>query len=301
MPVPQTDVPSSGLVGAVSLPDDLGVFPITRADELAAFFAAHGYAVLRGLWPEDTLRDLERSCVAAQRELLAGRLDSRHGSVELVEEADGAGTPATAFANYVAHLTDVSPEVRAAALAPQIADLVQRMIGPCVLLEDEPFGVVYQDARPGRDSGYSRIGWHSDWQSGPHLDRWPSVAFTVHLDGTGPDNGFLRVVPGSHLWATPAPFRNANGVPVPDGARPTGGHTDAAPPYEMPLGFAKVAGEAAVYCERGDILFHDAYLWHSAARATVDDAVRRHIRGGWYAGPLDPQVTIADFVKNAAR
>jgi ectoine hydroxylase-related dioxygenase (phytanoyl-CoA dioxygenase family) len=69
----------------------------------------------------------------------------------------------------------------------------------------------------------------------------------------------------------------------------------------MPLGFEKVPGEIAVYCDRGDLLFHDAYLWHSAARATTDDAVRRHIRGGWYSGTQDPKVTIADFVKNAAR
>jgi len=29
------------------------------------------------------------------------------------------------------------------------------------LLDDDRFGVVYQDARPGQHSGYSRIGWHS--------------------------------------------------------------------------------------------------------------------------------------------
>ena len=55
---------------------------------------------------------------------------------------------------------------------------------------------------------------------------------------------------------------------VPDGSAPWGGHSTEAPPTEMPLGFEKVLGEVAVYAERGDILFHDAYLWHSAARAT---------------------------------
>jgi ectoine hydroxylase-related dioxygenase (phytanoyl-CoA dioxygenase family) len=61
-----------------------------------------------------------------------------------------------------------------------------------------------------------------------------------------------------------------------------------------------VPGEIALYCERGDLLFHDAYLWHSAARATDDDTRRRHIRGGWFSG--DPAAaTVEDFVKNAAR
>jgi ectoine hydroxylase-related dioxygenase (phytanoyl-CoA dioxygenase family) len=163
--------------------------------------------------------------------------------------------------------------------------------------------VVYQDARPGRESGYARIGWHSDWQSGPHLGRWPSVGFTIHIDATSPENGFLRLVPGSHRWATPAPYRNANNVAVPERARPTGGHTDMPPPYAMPLGFERLRGEIALYCERGDLLFHDAYLWHSAARATVDTAVRRHIRGGWFSGAPDSENSdfLEDFIKNAAR
>jgi len=71
----------------------------------------------------------------------------------------------------------------------------------------------------------------------------------------------------------------------------------------MPLGFEKVPGEVAVYCDRGDVIFHDAYLWHSAARATDDDTKRRHLRGGWFRGiPLDPAGEhLDDFVKNAAR
>jgi hypothetical protein len=72
----------------------------------------------------------------------------------------------------------------------------------------------------------------------------------------------------------------------------------------MPLGFEKVPGEIGIYCERGDLLLHDSYLWHSAARATDDGGVRRHLRGGWYSGvPLDPKRGdwLDVFVKNAAR
>lgn len=85
----------------------------------------------------------------------------------------------------------------------------------------------------------------------PSKDIWPSTAFTFHVDGTSPANGFLRVVPGSHLWATPAPYRNINGVEVPSTARATGGRTATAPPFPMPLGFEKIRGEVAVYAERG--------------------------------------------------
>jgi len=69
----------------------------------------------------------------------------------------------------------------------------------------------------------------------------------------------------------------------------------------MPLRFEKVPGEVAVYAERGDLLFHDCYLWHSAAMATDPAACRRHVRGSWYAGNRPGRFTAADFVKNAAR
>jgi len=153
----------------------------------------------------------------------------------------------------------------------------RRRLGPQAwLLDYEQFGVVYQDARPGPRSGYSRIGWHTDHQSGPHLDVWPGLAFTIHFDPTSPANGFLRVLPGSHRGGT-------------DG---------------IPRGFERVPGEIGVYQERGDVLFHDADLWHSAARATAEGeaAMRRHLRGSWHGGTrLDVGHGTDDFVKNAAR
>jgi ectoine hydroxylase-related dioxygenase (phytanoyl-CoA dioxygenase family) len=68
----------------------------------------------------------------------------------------------------------------------------------------------------------------------------------------------------------------------------------------MALGFEKIPGEIALYTEPGDVLLHDCYLWHSAARATADDTVRRHVRGGYYVGDKDGDGAKEVFVKNAA-
>jgi hypothetical protein len=238
-------------------------------------FEENGFVTLHGLFDEATLETLDRETAQLQQRLLAGELPERCGTV-ILDDPDAVidGQP---FAHYVCHATEVSPTVRAAVWHPVLLDVIGRLLGESAwLLEDDRFGVVFQDARPGERSGYSRIGWHSDFQSGPHLAVWPSVAFTIHLDATSPQNGFLRVVPSSHLG----------------------------PPDGMPLGFEKIDGEVALYCDRGDVLLHHSNLWHSAARATDDGpgATRRHLRGGWYGGDrLAPNHGLDDFVKNARR
>ena len=248
-------------------------------DAAAGFLARHGFTILRRVFDEEFLRALAEDCARIQREVALGRHGERYGGEIFVDDtaAVGGSDAPEPFVNYVSHVTELSALALEAATAPAIVAVMRRALGDSAwLLDDERFGVVYQDARPGKESAYSRIGWHSDWQSGPHLDMWPSVAFTVHLDATSPANGFLRVVPGSHLL----------------------------PPDGMPPAFERVDGEIAVYADRGDVILHDAHLWHSAARATADGeaAIRRHVRGGWYGGRrLDPGHDNSDFVKNAAR
>jgi Phytanoyl-CoA dioxygenase (PhyH) len=258
-----------------SLADEVAVFTGPDFADIEPFFAEHGFAIVRGLYTEPELRELEAELEHQQARLLAGELPAVCGTV-ILDDPD-ALIDGEAFAHYVCHVTEVSPLTRTVVYHPVLVDLTARMLGADAwMLEDDRFGVVYQDARPGEQSGYSRIGWHSDAQSGPNLKVWPSVAFTVHVDGTSPRNGFLRVVPGSHLGGTEG----------------------------MPPGFEHVPGEMAVYCERGDVLLHHSDLWHSAARATDDGAgaVRRHVRGGWYGGErLAPNHGLDDFVKNAMR
>jgi hypothetical protein len=272
-PVPSAPLaaPSSPAFGW-TLP---GTFGTDELDELAAFYAMWGFAILRGVYTDSELVALSTDMEHQQSALLAGELPPKCGTAVL-DDPDAAveGSP---FAHYVCHVSQVSAVADQAVRARPLVAAMQRLIGPdCWLLDYERFGVVYQDSRPGEETYYSRIGWHTDWQSGPHLSIWPSTAFTIHLDGTSPANGFLRVVPGSHRLG----------------------------PEAQPLGFEPVIGEIAVYAERGDVILHDAHLWHSAARATEDPpgGVRRHIRGGYYGGTrLDEGHGVDDFVKNARR
>jgi len=285
----------------VTVPDltaltDLGVFTPDDGPEAAmTFYDRWGFVVLRDLVDADLIDAMETECVAAQSRVLAGELDAWYGSRKYLDDE----RKAERFVNYVDHIEELAPAIGTALATPALVDLVTRILGPDLWPGRD--GVVYQDARPGRESGYTRIGWHADWQAIPHLDIWPATAFTFHIDGTSPANGFLRVVPGSHLWATASPFENINNVAVPDGTPAARGYTDTPAPTPMPLGFEKIRGEIPVYAERGDVILHDAYLWHSAARATDDNTMRRHVRGGWHGGDRSLMDRETGFVKNAAR
>jgi ectoine hydroxylase-related dioxygenase (phytanoyl-CoA dioxygenase family) len=266
-------------------------------DALELCYRENGFVVLRGVIDAELTDAMEAECVAAQEQVIAHELPQRYGSTVFLDDV----AKAERFANYVEFVNELSPAVRDAAAHPVLLTVLRRLLGEdCWLRDSNQFGIVYQDARPGKESGYSRIGWHSDWQAGPSLDVWPSTAFTFHLDGTSPANGFLRVVPGSHQWATPAPYKNVNDVEVPADAVPARGYTDDPPPSEMPMRFEAVPGEIPVYVERGDVILHDAYLWHSAARATDETSTRRHVRGGYFGGDRAGEGA-EQFIKNAAR
>lgn len=275
-----------------------GVFAAADLAGIRWYYQMHGYAVVRGLFSDEHYARMEAECVEAQARVVAGELPERYGSTKYIDDP----AKAEKFANYVEHVTEVAPSVHEAVNDERLLTILRALLGEDIWFGgDVQSGVVYQDARPGRESGYTRIGWHSDWQASPSMDIWPATSITLHIDGTSPHNGFLRVVPGSHLWATPAPYKNVNNIAVPDTARPSGGRTLAPPPFPMPLTFEKVRGEVAVYAERGDVLLHDCYLWHSATRATDDRATRRHLRGSYFAGVRPTSGQQSEFIKNAAR
>lgn len=255
------------------------VFVLERdPTDLADEFDEQGWVVLSGFVPPAAVAGLTGAMEDLQDQLRAGALDAWHAGDVYTSVTPGERAP---HPHYVLDVARLCPAVDEVFHAPGLLGVARCIFGGVEPWEFGPehgdrFGVVYQDARPGEDMTYTRIGWHTDRQAYPTSSFHPSVAITVHLDGTSPANGFLRVVPGSHRSDTSG----------------------------MPAGFDKVPGEVGLYCNPGDVLLHHGDLWHAAARATEDppDGVRRHLRGSLFAGRRpEPGEPIEAFNKNAAR
>jgi ectoine hydroxylase-related dioxygenase (phytanoyl-CoA dioxygenase family) len=91
------------------------------------------------------------------------------------------------------------------------------------------------------------MGWHAD--IGFFCDQTVSVNTALYLDELTPDNGALRVLPGSHKTPFPLQGEAANG---------------------------DLAGEVRVLCPAGTMVLFDDCLWHRTG-ANVTDRPRRGI------------------------
>jgi hypothetical protein len=159
-----------------------GIFGPDQIDGLLAFFDANGYASLRGALDGSGLARAEAELAEAQSRVADGSLDARHATSIL--DDPGATIEGRRFAHYVCFATRAAPSADALVHHPALVGVAAGILGPQAwLLDYEQFGVVYQDARPDPGTGYSRIGWHTDHQSGPHLDIWPRPTAS---SGSGP-------------------------------------------------------------------------------------------------------------------
>jgi hypothetical protein len=98
--------------------------------------------------------------------------------------------------------------------------------------------------------------WHQDWwgwdEPLSYTDRIPQVNMMIYLAPTSPDNGCLRVIPGSHRQKHPI-----HEIPVAYGSLSRVENPD------HPL-YQSWEGEAAIAVQPGDVVVKDARLLHSA-------------------------------------
>jgi ectoine hydroxylase-related dioxygenase (phytanoyl-CoA dioxygenase family) len=129
--------------------------------------------------------------------------------------------------------------------SPRLLDLVEPLLGGDLVL-------LYSHIMSKKPGG-RRVAWHQD---GPYWHRVePKVAVTawIALDDATPENGCMRVVPGSH-----------------QGRRDLGQRLTDTPdliqdrPYELPPEAIDEARAVDIVMRRGDLSLHDSYLVHGS-------------------------------------
>src|SRR5262249_25368157 len=149
----------------------LGGGALSVTDDLVACFARDGYVVLRGLFDDVAMDELQRDMERVQRAVAHGEGAPEHSGTVVHAPFEGERPP---YVHYVNYVTKISPVADAAFHHPLIIDLLSRLLGPGMYFWDfSGHGAIYQDARPGEGMTYTRIGWHSDHQSRPTSDIWP--------------------------------------------------------------------------------------------------------------------------------
>ena len=232
--------------------------------------------MLRGLYTDDALDELQRELEDLQRQLVAGELPEACGTV-ILDDPDAMidGEP---FAHYVCEITPVSARARAAVMHPGRR---RRGAAPARPARLAARGRPLRRRVPGR----------------PPRRRLGLLAHRLALRrAVGPEP---RLVAVGRVHDPPRRDVAAERLP----ARRARVRTSAAPTACRP-GSRRCPARSALYCDRGDVLFHHSDLWHSAARATDDGegGIRRHVRGGWYGGTRPAaKHGLDDFVKNARR
>ena len=203
-------------------------------------FARDGYLVLPAFAPALQLRELQQ---LARQELLA-----RQRPLEFESLADYPGLPSsvnTDAGDTVRRLLqayDRHPAFAGWATAPALVEVMQSLLGDDVLLVRNHHNCLMTK----HPQGGSRTGWHRDtryWQ----FTRPELVNAWLALNAESPDNGALRVVPGSHQLDLPLERMD-----------------DALFLRDDPSNQDLLANAVSVNLAPGDVLLFHSHLLHAA-------------------------------------
>lgn len=236
--------------GDAAAPPATSSFDAHELEALAAAFHRDGFVVLRGLAEPalcDAMERVARAQLGAVVEPVEYEAELGYPGAPRSRDAAGGATVRRLRQAY-----DRDPVFQQWATDPRVATLVTALLGEpaqltlahhnCVMTKHPTYG--------------SQTGWHRDtryWSfASPEL-----VTVWLALGNEDERNGALRVIPGSHRIALEP------------------GQLDAAEFLvdSHPASAALLAGAMPLSLQRGDVLFFDSRLFHSAAQ-NLSDAVK---------------------------
>lgn len=229
---------------AHGLPYNDAMFTASQLEQ----FRRDGYVIIRGLAPPS----LTRTLLAAARADLEGRVgpleyeaDLHYPGAPCSKEAPGGATVRRLLQAY-----DRADAFRDWSTGPAVAARLRQLLGPRVMLARAHHNcVMTKQPRFSSDTL-----WHQDMRYWA-FERRDLVSVWLALGTERPENGCLRLLPGTHRMAFAPERLDAQRFLRPD----------------RPENQALLATEIAAELEPGDVLFFHALTFHAAARNRTDE------------------------------
>lgn len=235
--------------------------------EQKEFFKEHGFIHFRNFITSDTVQLLINASEQVQEKWIKNNTEKVNGvPIKYGKDLDGS-TIVQRFAFINQHhpvLEEFLSDYRLNALL--------ELVGPDARFgKNEKDGMVFNHYVNGPNSEFTKMGWHTDGLRdifyGQKLN--PMLNVGVHLSSVKPENGGLRIIPGTHKQSI----------------------------YHMLfrkkyfLDHDEDPSELAIVPSAGDLTVHDGRLWHRVAVSSVsgEESRRRVIYIPIIAGKYKPK------------
>ncbi len=239
----------------------------TITDEQQEFFNHNGFIHFSNFIKQETVSDI----INASRQVEQEWVDSQRVKVNGIPVKYGKdldGSPIVQRFAFINQHHDLFAELPR---DPRF-EVLLNLIGPGARLgTEEKDGMVLNHYVNGPDSKFTQMGWHTDGLRdifhGQKLN--PMLNVGIHLSTLAPENGGLRVLPGTHKQSI----------------------------YQMLfrkkyfLDNKADRDEIAINPSAGDLTIHDGRLWHRVAQSAVtgEESRRRVIYLPIIAGKYEPK------------
>ena len=236
-------------------------------DEQHAFFNKNGFIHFKNFITPQTVNDIINASAEVQQQWLKDdKLKINGIPIKYGKDLDGSSiVQRFAFLNQHHNLfSELSLDPRFEVLLSLIGEGAR-------LGTEEKDGMVLNHYVNGPESKFTQMGWHTDGLRdifhGQKLN--PMLNVGIHLSSLKPENGGLRVLPGTHKQGL----------------------------YKMLfhkryfLDNTADANEVAITPNAGDLTIHDGRLWHRVAQSEVigEESRRRVIYVPIIAGKYEPK------------
>jgi phytanoyl-CoA hydroxylase len=236
-------------------------------DEQIDFFNKWGFIHFSGFLQQESVDAIIRASIEVQNNWIANDVKKING----VPIKYGRDLNGELIVQRFAFISQHHPVLSALLLDPRFTSILQLLGADARIGENEKDGMVLNHYINSPGSKFTRMGWHTDGLRdlflGQKLSRMLNVG--VHLSNLEPENGGLRLIPGTHRQSLyKMLFRKKYFL-------------DNSPDPE----------EIAILPKAGDLTIHDGRLWHRVAQSTVvgESSRRRVIYIPFIAGKYAPK------------